>query len=94
MPLPCWFDQRGSKQHGPGLITGPQRLVVNQQRREQSLFTRFVMKLVEDGSKLGVHFLSIGLVKFGGSLVHGDARGRRSLGKKSRLGDKLISIFD
>jgi hypothetical protein len=37
MPLPHWFDRRGSKQHGPGPITGPQKLVVNQRRREQSL---------------------------------------------------------
>ncbi len=113
MPLPCWFDRCGSKQHGPGPTTGPQRLVVNQRQREQSLaeqerqearverkgsvelrFAWFIPKLVENGSKLGVHFLSIGSVKFGGSLVLGNVRGRRSLEKKSRLGNKIVSVID
>jgi hypothetical protein len=113
MPLPHWFDQRGSKQHGPGLITGPQRLVINQWQCEQSLaereqqevrvecegsvesrFTRFVPKLAEDGGKLEVHFLLIGSVKFGGSLALGNAPRRRSLEKKSGLGNKLVSVVN
>ncbi len=36
MPLSHWFDRCGSKQHGPDPITGPQRLVVNQQWHEWS----------------------------------------------------------
>ncbi len=113
MPLPCWFDRRGSKHHGPGPITGPRRLVVNQRRREQSLveqerqevhverkgsvelrFARFVPKLTEDGGKLGVHFLSIGSVEFGRSTALREARGCRSLEKKSGLSNKLVSIID
>jgi hypothetical protein len=94
MPLPCWFDRRGLKQHGPGPITGPQRLVVNQQRREWLLFARFVTKLPEDGGKLGVHFLLISSVKFGRSLAYGDMRRCRSSEKKSRLSSKLVSVFD
>jgi hypothetical protein len=111
MPLPCRFDRAGLKQHGPGPITGSQRLVVNQQRREQSLaererqearveckgsieswFARFVQKLTEDGRKLGVHFLLISSVKFGGSLALGEARGCRSLEKKSGLGNELLML--
>jgi hypothetical protein len=113
MPLPCWFDRRGSNQHGPGPITGPQRLVINQRRRERLLAEQerretcvehkgsielriawFVPKLAKDGGKLGVHFLLIGAVKFGGSLALGDARGRWSLEKKSGLGDKLVSVVN
>jgi hypothetical protein len=111
MPLPRWFDQRESKQHGPGPITEPRRLVVSQrgcerllaeqERREvhvecegsvESLFAQFITKLMEDGGKLGVHFLSISSVNFGRSFALGDARGCRSLEKKSGLGDKLVSI--
>ncbi len=55
-------------------------------------FARFVPKLAEDGSKLGLHFLLIGSVKFGGSLALGNVHGRRSLEKKSGLGDKLVSV--
>ncbi len=60
----------------------------------ESRFARFVPKLVEDSGKLGVHFLLIGSVKFGRSMALGKACRHRSLEKKSRLGDKLISIFD
>jgi hypothetical protein len=57
-------------------------------------FARFVTKFAKDGGKLGVHFLLIGSVKFGGSSVLGDARRHRSLEKKSGLGNKLISIIN
>jgi hypothetical protein len=85
MPSPRWFGQCRLKQHGPGLITGHQRLVVNQwwhewvlaeQRQEAWMeckgsvelrFARFSLKLAEDSGKLGVHFLTIDSIKFGGS---------------------------
>ncbi len=57
-------------------------------------FARFVPKLAEDGGKLGVYFLLIGSVKFGGSSARGDAPGRWSLEKKSRLGNELDSIIN
>ncbi len=59
-----------------------------------SRFARFVPKLVEDSSKLGVHFLTINFIKFGGSLAYGNARGSWSMDKKSGLGDKLVSVID
>jgi hypothetical protein len=37
MPSPCWLGWRRSKQHGPGLITGPRRLVINQWRHKRVL---------------------------------------------------------
>jgi hypothetical protein len=49
---------------------------------------------MEDGGKLGVHFLLFGSVKFGGSLALGNAHGRWSSEKKSRLGSKLVCIVD
>jgi hypothetical protein len=58
------------------------------------LIARFVTKLVEDGRKLGVHFLSIRSIKFGGRSVLSNVRGRRALEKKSRLGNKLVNVFN
>ncbi len=60
----------------------------------ESRFARFVPKLAEDGGKLGVHFLLIGSVEFGGSSVLGNARGRWSLEKKSGLGNMLVSLIN
>ncbi len=57
-------------------------------------FARFVLKLAEDSGKLGVHFLVINSIKFGGSLAYDNARGHRSMNKKSGLGDKLVNIVD
>jgi hypothetical protein len=112
MPLPCWFGQCRSKQHGPGLITGPQRLVINQWRHERALaeqrhkvrvecegsvesrFAWFVPKLVKGSGKLGVHFPTINSVKFGRSSEYGNARGSRSMDKKSGVGNELVSIVD
>jgi hypothetical protein len=37
MPSHRWFGRRRLKQHGPGLITGPHRLAINQWRRKQAL---------------------------------------------------------
>jgi hypothetical protein len=105
MPLPCWFDRRGSKQHRPGPITGPQRLVVNQWQHEWLLAEqeRQEAHVKRKGSiellfawfvaKLAEDLL-IGFVKFGGSLALGDARGHQSSKKKSGLDDKLVSVFD
>ncbi len=60
----------------------------------ESRFARFILKLAEDGGKLGVHFLSIGSVKFGRSLVLGNVRGCLSSEKKSGLGNKFVSIVN
>jgi hypothetical protein len=112
MPSPCWFGQCRSKQHGPGLTTGPCRLVVNQwrckwalaeQRQEARVecegsvemrFSRFIPKLAEDSGKLGIHFLTINSVKFGGSLAYRNARGHWSTNKKSGLGNKLVNVIN
>ncbi len=113
MPLPCWFDWHRSKQHGPGPITGPWRLVVNQRQRErllveqeqqeahvecegsvESWFTRFVPKLAEDGGKLGVHFLLMGSVKFGGHSALSNTHRCQSLEKKSGLNNELVGVVN
>jgi hypothetical protein len=60
----------------------------------ESQFARFVPKLAEDSSKLGVHFLTINSIEFGGSLAYGNEHGSRSMDKKSRIGNKLVSIVD
>ncbi len=60
----------------------------------ETRFTRFVPKLAEDRGKLRIHFLTINFVKFGGSSAYGNARGRRSMNKKSGLGNKLINIVN
>jgi hypothetical protein len=57
-------------------------------------FDWFVPKLGQDSGKLGVHFLTINSVEFGGSLGYGNVRGSLSMDKKSGLGDKLISVID
>jgi hypothetical protein len=57
-------------------------------------FTRFVPKLAEVGGKLGVHFLLIGSIKFGGRLALGNMRGCQSLEKKSSLGNELVSLIN
>jgi hypothetical protein len=71
-----------------------QKARVEREGSVESRFARFVPKLKENGSKLGVHFLLIGSVKFSRSLALGNACGCQSLVKKSRLSNKLVSIID
>jgi hypothetical protein len=60
----------------------------------ESWFAWFVSKLMEDGGKLRVHFLTIDFIKFGRSSAFGNARGHWSTDKKSGLGDKLVSVVN
>jgi hypothetical protein len=78
-----------------------ERSLAEQEQRETRMerkgsielrFARFIPKLMEDGGKLGVHFLSIGSIELGRSLALGDAGGCWSLEKKSGLGNELFSV--
>jgi hypothetical protein len=60
----------------------------------ETQFARFVPKLAEDSGKLGIHFLMINSINFGGSLAYSNARGHRSTNKKSGLGNKLVNIVN